>query len=184
MNFVKALRAFMQVCFGGGECEHAHVNLIDGPSFCPDCGYQVKIGWMFTICRQCHAKRTPQKTVLGEVKPLQQFCRHCGHDRYMIIKKDRIEAYELIYAISAKTVVYGDSPNYEPIIENPFRTTVTVESGDVFEAEIIRRTEYRGTKSAFKTAPFEWQRQQSPKRYGATYRSQSESNVLPLRKLS
>jgi hypothetical protein len=104
-----------------------------------------------------------------------------------MVKKDHIEAYELMYAVAMKSTSYTDLPTSEPAVFNPFRkTTVHVESGDIFEAEVIRKTEFRGTRRAFKGSAFEWQRNQNPARYGASHCEPvaQENNLLPLRKLS
>lgn len=182
MNLVKAVTAFIRVLCGGGECDHPRVNLIEAPSYCPDCGYRIKIEWLFVHCRGCNARRVPQRTFLGGIRPLHQYCRHCGYDGFKIMRKAFIEAYELMYALSVKAVEYEQADPHTPAnpARNPFyKTSVTVESGDVFEAEVIRKTEYRGTRSAFKQAPFGWQTRQEPKRYGAS--TGPAANIIPLR---
>jgi hypothetical protein len=179
VNLVRALKAFIKVLFGGGECEHPRVNLMEAPTYCSDCGYRIRIEWLFVHCRGCQARRVPHKTLFGEIRPVQQYCRHCGDGHFKIVKKEFIDAFELMYALSIKAVVYGDdtAPERRATPRNPFKTTVTMESGDVFEAEVIRKSEYKGTKSAFKGSPFDWQTQQDPKRYGG-------ANIVPLRRSS
>lgn len=171
MNLVKAVRAFLSVCLGGGSCEHPRVNILQAPAYCTDCGYQVKIEWAFVQCRRCHVKRVPQKTFWGKIKPVEQFCRRCGYEGFKITQKARIEAFELMYALCVKSTAYEEEWNPKPSVSNPFKPTTRVvfEGGDILEAEIIRKTEFRGTRSAFKASPYQWQQRQEPYRYGGTY---------------
>jgi hypothetical protein len=70
-----------------------------------------------------------------------------------------------------KSTAYNEEPNTEPYIRSPFHTsTVVMENGDVFEAEVVRKAEYRGTRSAFKSSTFEWEKGEgaSSKRYGTS----------------
>lgn len=184
MNLAGAIKAFFQAFLGSGECGHPRVNLMSAPTFCPDCGYCVKIEWVFLHCRWCNAKRVPHRSFLGEIKPIHTYCRHCGHEGFRVIKKERIDAFELLYSLCIKSTVYSDEPVTDPPVRNPFHANASIENGDVFEAEVVGKTEYRGTKSAFKTAPFDWQRKQNPQRYGSTYKASSSSNIVPLRKFS
>lgn len=167
MKFIQAIKAFMMVLAGAGGCEHRRVNLMEAPTYCQDCGYMVRIEWLMVQCRRCQSKRVPCKTFLGQIKPLQPYCRHCGYDGFRIVKKEHIDAYELMYALSEMTTVYAEEKELQkPAVRNPFRTKVTVETGDVFEAEVIRKTEFKGTKSAFGQSPYTWQTRQDPTRYG------------------
>jgi hypothetical protein len=165
VTFVKAVKAFLQVFLGHAACEHRQANPADGPAFCPECGYCVKLEWVFLHCRNCNAKRLPRPTLLAGIKPAQPFCRHCGHENYKIVRKDHIDAYELPYAVSVKSTVYAENPFARPLAAEKTHVRITVESGDIFEAEVLRRTEYRGAKSKFASSPFQWQRHQDPTRY-------------------
>ncbi len=182
MSLIRAIKAFWLAFKGSGECNHTRVNLNETPSFCPDCGYRIKLEWLFTLCRGCNAKRIPKQGVLGDIRPLHAFCRHCGHEGFKIIAKSRIDAYELLYAIATKRVAYEEEVKLEPPVSNPFKTTATVDTPPgVVDGEVLRKTEYRGTKSAFKAAPYDFNRRQNAGRYGG--QPGAESNIIPLRKL-
>lgn len=189
MTILKAMAAFLRVCFGVGECLHAHVALNQGPSFCPDCGYQVKVEWLFVQCRGCNAKRIPQHTVLSGIRPLHPYCRHCGHEGFKLVKKHRIEIYELMYALSVKSILYEELPDAAAASDaahrKPFQTHVFMEPGGVFEAEVVGKTEVRGTKSAFQSGPsnpFSWQRSSPPPK--DRHHPEPKTPVFLLRKIS
>lgn len=156
MNLFNALKAFLQVFFGKGECLHPRVNLLEAPTYCPDCGYLVKIEWVFTHCRRCNTRRIPYKTFWGEIKPLQQYCRHCGHGEFKIFKKNRIEAFELMHAFCSKSTAYADEPDLEPYVRNPFQTTINMCSSDVFEAEVVNKSEYTRHVNSLKPLQKGW----------------------------
>ncbi len=179
MNFLKAFKAFWRVILEGGGCEHLQINLLQLPTICPDCKYQVKIQWILIFCQNCHAKRVPRKTSLGDIKPVFQFCRHCGQAEYQLVRKDRIEAYELVYAVCVKSTANVDEPvSHESPIQSPFYTSAQIEGQEIYEAEVVSKREYRGTKSAFKGSPFDWHKKQNPKRYGGLHFSPPEPYKL------
>lgn len=186
MTLLKAIAAVLRVCFGLGECTHAHVAVNQGPSFCPDCGYRIKVEWLFVQCRGCNAKRLPQNTVLGGIQPLHPYCRHCGHEGFKLVKKQRIEVYELMYALSIKSVLYEELPDTpaaaEGIRSNPFQTQAFMEPGKVYEAEVVQKTEIRGTKSAFQSNPFSWQQSATPPQNRR--HPEHKAPVLQLRRIS
>lgn len=173
MRLLKAFREFLRVCFDQSECIHPRVNLIHGPCHCPDCGYKVKIMWNMLLCRGCDTRLVSQKSMLGEVKPLHTYCRHCGGDRYKLIKKSTIEAYELIYAISEMVTGFGeDESQWQPAVKNPFTVSANIQDEDIIDAEIVEpdsktqqhpkknpkkatRKTTRDPKSAFATPPLQ-----------------------------
>ena len=121
------------------------------PCYCQDCGYAVTIEWHMLHCRRCNNKRIPQKSFLGEVKPLHAYCRHCGYEGTRLVKKDRIEAYELMYAIPEKGVLFHDPADplsttvKGPAVTNPFNASAfNAEPADIIDAEVVsRETEHR-----------------------------------------
>lgn len=179
MNLARALRAFFSTLLGEGECYHSRVNLAQTPCYCPDCGYQVRIEWLFAHCRGCNARRLLKQTLAKGVRPLHQYCRHCGQEGFRIVKKTRIEAYELMYALSVKSTVYGSGPDADSIevAANLFRRVSFPEATtEIVEAEIIQKSEFHGTKSAFNTSPFQWQKRQEPSRYRGTFKQTLDFN--------
>lgn len=186
MRWIEAFQILLGRWRQGEHCVHARVNLLQPLGHCPDCGQKVKTQWMMTLCKHCDAKRICHRTLLGRIEPVQQFCRHCGQSGFYTVRRDRIELFELVYALNT---VVADIPETQPAPQpvtaegNPFRPRVTVERSDVIDAEIIRRQEYRGTRSAFKSAPFNWQTHQNPSRYGKQPTTQPEldEHIIPFR---
>lgn len=167
MKFIEAVRVFLLTLFGREACPHPRINLVEAPSLCQDCGYHVSVEWLLLQCRRCHAKRTPYRTFIGEIKPVQPLCRHCGYEDYRLVKKPQIQAFEVLYALMEKVTLYSEALDKMPPITGAPKTTVPLDNGDVFEAEVVRKSEFRGARSAFKRAPYDWQTRQNPKRYGA-----------------
>ncbi len=160
----KAVNAFFQNLITP-SCEHRRANL--SARFCPDCGYKVKLVWVMIKCRSCQARRVPDKSVvLGAVRPLEKFCRHCGSTDYQIVKKDRIDAYELMYCVSLKEIDYTEEapPNAEPVRQTaPFN----IVEGEVLNSAFVSQR----TASAWQEAPYHWTSQQDglklPKPWGS-----------------
>ena len=133
-------------------------------SFCPDCGYKIKLLWGMAKCRDCGSKQVPQKKVDGHIAPLNKYCRHCGSSAYYLLKKEKIDAYELVYAISLKEIDYSEerqapqAPPKVPIFGAQSKAPRSSKL-DIVEGEVIRkRYVSQNTSSAWHEAPFSWHR--------------------------
>lgn len=159
---MKALTAFFRILFGAGGCVHLRVNFYETPIFCQDCGYLVKIQWWFVCCRRCHTKRIPRRTLWGDIRPIEPYCRRCGYEGFQLIQKSRIEAYELPYALCSKSIDYSETPSCtESSIQSPFRPIASLaDHEEIVEAEIIQKREFF-CRSSFGSIPIEWQIRQN-----------------------
>lgn len=140
MRLFVALYAFCKHLFET-PCEHSRVNKSGG--YCPDCGYQVRILWAMIRCRRCTARRLPRRDLDGSVAPMFRYCRHCGSADFQLIKKPRIHAHEMTYAVNVKDVDYtsdngsehrGDPFRGVPKPANPFEAYA---DSRVVEGEVV-----------------------------------------------
>lgn len=147
MRLMRAIYAFYRQLFGG-ECEHPRLRdkMTSGDkpcAFCPDCGYRVAMMWALVRCRNCVAKRTPKKNLDSSVGPMFRYCEHCGSTDFQIIKKTRLHAHEMPYAVMSAEIDYTDErphqKEYAPK-ENPFAaySTSPVVEGEVLNSEYVR----------------------------------------------
>src|SRR5690242_10790418 len=146
MQLFKAVAAFYSALFNS-DCDHPLVAppgaAPDGSSrpyktFCPDCGYKIRALWSLCRCRTCGAKRQPKQGMDGRVRPLYRYCQHCGQTDFQLIKRDRIHAYEMPYAILTKEIDYTEERMATPKRPaNPFEApTRTL---DIVEGEVLHR---------------------------------------------
>lgn len=147
MRLVRALYAFYRHLFGA-ECEHPHLRdkMTHGEQcggFCPDCGYKVAMKWAMVRCRNCVSKRTPKKNLDGSIGPMYRYCEHCGSTDFQVIKKAKLHAHEMPYAVMSAEVDYSDEQPrkkvYTPPKENPFAAF----ANNVVEGEVVK-SEYLG----------------------------------------
>lgn len=104
-------------------CAHLRVDIAKLPGCCPDCGEPVQLVWMLLRCRGCNVKRVPRRSLKGAIQPLESRCRYCGAREVRQVRKERIEAFELPYAIAVTETERLDRPQRQP-----------VEAGDPFSA--------------------------------------------------
>ena len=158
MELYRALYAFYHQLVSR-ECDHSRVQLGQNHAFCPDCGYKITLQWTLLKCRQCDSKRVPKKTPDGRIVPLHKYCRHCGSSDSRLVKRERIDAYDLLYAISTKEIDYSEErkPAWErPVTAQP--SARAPQSLDIVEGQVIRkRYVSQNTASAWEEAPFNWQ---------------------------
>ncbi len=142
MQFLKALHAFYYNLFER-ECQHKQVTATPGTQnrsgYCPDCGYKIVLLWTLCRCRTCGSKRLPKTTPDGRVTTLYKYCQHCGQADYQIIKRDKINAHEMQYAILSKEIDYAEerlTQRKRP--DNPFEI---YDKLNIVEGEVIRKSE-------------------------------------------
>ena len=146
MQLFKAIYAFWRTLFAC-ECEHKRVTSMPGQpamaSYCPDCGYRVVMVWTLCRCRTCGSKRNPKKSIDGHVAPLYRYCRQCGEAEYQIIKKSKINVYEMPYAILCKEIDYAEQRLGSPSRPgfNPFESPP---GAKIVDGEVIRKREFTG----------------------------------------
>lgn len=130
----------------GKECAHERVSQHKHGAFCPDCGYQIRMMWAIVRCRTCGVKRLPKPGMDGRVSPLYKYCQDCGAVEYRIIKKEKIHAHEMAFALSCREVDYseGGSPAAaeKPVpdgnLKNPFLRAFDVVEGEVLGSRYVR----------------------------------------------
>ena len=118
MKLVRALYAFYRQLFGA-ECEHPHLRdqCESGKrtgTFCPDCGYKVQMLWAMVRCRNCIGKRVPKKNLDSSIAPMYRYCEHCGSTDFQVIKKSRLAAYEMPFAVMCAEVDYAEERQSTP----------------------------------------------------------------------
>jgi hypothetical protein len=148
------------------ECDHRNVS--HSGQFCPDCGHKVCVEWAFIRCAQCNVKRPPFRqpgvhNYKAEVaKPMQKFCKNCGVVEFTVLKKQKIDAYELLFALPVKQI----DPDTE---RKPLTATAGSTTGDAFiPAPIQVQPETAdmlpsglahsyNSRAHLKTSPYNWQ---------------------------
>lgn len=108
MRVLKAMYAFYKQLFFQ-SCTHERVTKDKSGSFCPDCGYQVKVIWNMLRCRTCGTKRHPRQELDGVISPIFKYCQHCGGHDVQLLKRHKINAHEMGYAIAIKEIDYTES---------------------------------------------------------------------------
>jgi ribosomal protein S27AE len=162
LDFFRACYAFYQSLFSR-ECEHANVVLNKrGPSFCPDCGYKILHMWVMVKCQSCDAKRLPRRMPDGKVRPMERFCSRCGEKAFRVVKRDKIDAFELHFGLSVKEIDYTEErrtpgTKHQPAANNGFNPFKANQPFDIVEGQVLRKRYFsQNTASAWEEAPFLW----------------------------
>jgi DNA-directed RNA polymerase subunit RPC12/RpoP len=165
LDLYKALYAFYKTLVDK-DCEHTRVHMGQNACFCPDCGYKVLMKWSFVRCRDCDAKRIPRRLPDGKIAPLHKYCRHCGSSSYRLVKRDFIEAFELLYGLLVKEIDYTEERRpVEPVHtkgeQDPLplnKEAIGKTAFDVVDGQVIRKRYFTKTpSSAWGTPPLDFQ---------------------------
>ncbi len=97
------------------KCSHDRVYPLASGSFCPDCGYQIKIFWQILRCDCCSSKR---KAFFSRSRliPVEKFCTKCGSSEFYIEKKEKVQFFDYEYAVILK----------EEVKEKNFKDTIQI----------------------------------------------------------
>ncbi len=101
-------------------CDHKSFDPIGINQFCPDCGKEIQVTFKIVRCGCCSTKKSA-KLIYNSIIPDQKYCSKCGSNDYYVEKKERIEFFELNYAIILKEIV-------EISCFEDFRTQIWVEN--------------------------------------------------------
>ena len=152
MRLFKAVAAFCAALLTHDECDHPHVapsgtsssgTRKSSAAFCTQCGYKIMALWSLCRCRTCGGKRQPRRGMDGKIRPLYRYCQHCGQTDFQLIKRERIHAHELPYAILTKEIDYTEerrtTPQQAARSDNPFEAAYR--TLNIVEGEVLRREE-------------------------------------------
>jgi hypothetical protein len=157
-------------------CDHRLV--MQNGAFCPDCGHKIQMEWAFVRCASCNAKRPPQRQPgvhnykAEAIKPLQKHCKHCGCAEVTVVKKPRIDAFELLFALPLKQIDTSVKPlspqltthtqptNSDQFISQqlaPAANQLDTASSDTKFAGMQRPSFAFSSKPQLKNSPYLWQ---------------------------
>ncbi|MFA6988726.1 MAG: hypothetical protein WC197_01540 [Candidatus Gastranaerophilaceae bacterium] len=97
------------------ECTHSNVSYGKEMSYCPDCGELISINWYLLRCNCCNTKRIGYLRN-GEVYPVTQYCENCGNHNYSVEKLNKINYFDLHYAV-AKTEIIDNKLKEKRVIQ-------------------------------------------------------------------
>jgi len=83
------------------KCNHKKLTPFSVGNFCPDCGQEIEISWQILRCEHCQNKRKA-RVILNSTMPEDKFCRKCGTSNFYVEKKERLEFFDIEYAIFSK----------------------------------------------------------------------------------
>lgn len=145
MDLAQAMYCFYRY-LAAPQCAHPHVSFYRKAGYCPDCGYKIKLLWTFVRCRKCGAKRIPRQQIDGSVVPLQKYCIHCGTTDYCLVKKEKIEAHDLLYCVAGKEIDYSAESGEEDVFlrsnhPSPFHLKPEHIKPEIVEGYVVRKVE-------------------------------------------
>ncbi len=103
-----------------GNCTHTSFDPVGINQFCPDCGKEIRVAFKIVRCSCCSTRKSA-KLIFKRIIPDEKYCSKCGSNDYYVEKKERIEFFDLRYAIILKEIVENSS------IED-FRTQIWIEN--------------------------------------------------------
>lgn len=83
-------------------CQHHHAPMVEGKTWCPDCGEGLLFEWVVFKCACCDQKR-PGQYFFGQPKPQTRHCQGCGSTEYHTLVMDNPEYFQLRFALLRKT---------------------------------------------------------------------------------
>jgi hypothetical protein len=97
------------------ECTHPNISYGKEMSYCPDCGKLIGINWYLLRCSCCNTKRAGYLRD-GEIYPTVKYCENCGNQNYSVEKIDKINYFDLHYAV-AKTEIINNNFSEKSFIQ-------------------------------------------------------------------
>ncbi len=86
------------------KCSHRNALLNSEEGYCPDCGKYLKKYYYIIRCKHCDIKRKGEVLYQG-IYPVDSFCENCGGDDFYVEKLEKINFFDIKYAIISKEVV-------------------------------------------------------------------------------
>ncbi len=102
--FIEFLKSFLFK----DSCSHQNFDHTGANPFCPDCGKEVQVTFKIVRCSCCSTKKSA-KLIFKRIIPDEKYCSKCGSKNYFVEKKERIEFFDLKYAIILKEIVEDSS---------------------------------------------------------------------------
>ena len=94
------------------KCSHRNALLNSEEGYCPDCGKYLKKYYYIIRCKHCDIKRKGEVLYQG-IYPVDSFCENCGGDDFYVEKLEKINFFDIKYAIISKEVVEEENPLQE-----------------------------------------------------------------------
>lgn len=94
------------------KCSHRNALLNSEEGYCPDCGKYLKKYYYIIRCKHCDIKRKGEVLYQG-IYPVDSFCENCGGDDFYVEKLEKINFFDIKYAIISKEVVEDENPLQE-----------------------------------------------------------------------
>ena len=88
------------------RCRHTRTVMVEGKTYCPDCGEGVVFAWVILRCSHCRRIR-PARYSHESVATEDRCCRHCGTHH---VEKVRLEAPDYFQAQFALLEKQPDRP--------------------------------------------------------------------------
>ena len=84
------------------KCSHEKISTDTKAAYCPDCGEYVENHWYIARCKCCGVKH---KTIVknGNPIPIDNFCKNCGCDDYIVEEIDCPDIVSINYAALKRT---------------------------------------------------------------------------------
>ncbi len=94
------------------KCSHRNALLNSEEGYCPDCGKYLKKYYYIIRCKHCDIKRKGEVLYQG-IYPSSGFCENCGGEDFYVEKLEKINFFDIKYAIISKEVVEDARPLQE-----------------------------------------------------------------------
>lgn len=92
---------FLTFFFRKSKCQHDKITPQTIWNYCPDCGKEISIKWFILRCNSCSSKRS-SRLYLNALAPVEKYCSKCGCSEYYIEKKEKLDFFDLNYAVMTK----------------------------------------------------------------------------------
>lgn len=80
------------------SCNHSRARVVEGKTYCPDCGHGVIFRWVILKCVECHQRR-PSRYQARQVVPAHRCCTFCGERAFTRQILCDPEYYQLRHAL-------------------------------------------------------------------------------------
>jgi hypothetical protein len=91
-------RFLLQILNALFTCSHGRARVVEGKTFCPDCGQGVIFKWVVLRCKGCNHRR-PTRYLFRQVVPLEPCCTYCGEQEIRHEYLSEPEYFQLRYAL-------------------------------------------------------------------------------------
>jgi hypothetical protein len=101
-------------------CRHGSTRVVEGKTFCPDCGVGVVYEWVILKCKGCRQKRAARYW-FNQVVPYQSCCSMCGEVACIEETHASLQFYQLSHALLIKTIEEEENYDYVSHLSEWFR---------------------------------------------------------------